>query len=91
MLVHDGYDDDPSRLLSEQNAKGKGLCETPANITFDNWIQEGVQPETIDSILYRRQEPSPEPGLLLLVVFRCRDHLGFGIGVELYSLHASDA
>jgi hypothetical protein len=91
VLVHDGHDDDPSRLLSEQNAKGKGLCEAPANIALDNWIQEGVQTEAIDSILYRCQEPSPEPGLLFLVVFRCRDHLGFGIGMKFDSLHASEA
>ena len=91
MLVQDGHNDDLARPFSEQNTKGKGFGEAPSDIKFDDWVQAGIQNDSIDGILHRCQEPSPKIGLLLLVVCRRRDHFGFGIGMELDDLHASAA
>ena len=91
MLMHDRHDDNLPRLLSEQDAEGERFGETPADIKFDGWVQAGIQNDAIDGILHRCQKSSPEIRLLLLVVFRRRDHFGFGIGMELDDLHVSEA
>jgi len=89
--MHDGHDYNSSRLIPEQDAKGKGFCEAPANIKINCRVQAWIQHDAIDGILYGCQKPSPEIRLLFLVIGGRREHFGFGGGMELDGLHASEA
>lgn len=91
MLMHDSHDDNSSRLIPEQGAKGEGFREAPTNIKINGRVQVRIQHDSIDGILHGCQEASSELRLLLLVIGRSREHFGFGVGMELDGLHASVA
>ena len=91
MLMHDSHDDNSSRLIPEQDAKGEGFCEAPTNIMINCLVQVWIQYDAIDGILYGCQKPSPEIRLLFLIIGRRREHFEFGVGMELDGLHASAA
>lgn len=91
VLMHDCHDDNSSRLIPEQDAKGESFCEAPTDIKINGRVQVWIQNDAIDGILYRYQKPSSKIRLLFLVIGRRREHFGFGVGMELYGLHASAA
>lgn len=90
-LMHDCHDDNMPRLVPEQDAKGESLCEAQTNIKINCRVQVWIQNDAINGILYRGQKPPAEVRLLFLVIGRCREHFGFGVGMELNVLHASAA
>ena len=91
MQVRDRHDDDSARSFSEQDAKRKCLGEAPADIKFDDGIQMGIEQNSVDRVLYRRQEPPAKVTLLRFVVRGGPDHFRFRIGMEFDGVHARES